>query len=246
MTAVGALVFTGLSLNAAGEQNNLTAQSQYTDRYIKAIEQLDKAGPEHLQGRLGGIYALERLAHDSPRDQPAVIEVLSAFIRTTGPQQHEEYDQAPLSCRPLKQEVTADIQAALDVLGRRDVAYDNDTRIDLTNTCLLAADLSGANLNEADLSFALLFDADLSGASLVGAELTHANLENASLEHANLQDASLHAAKLNTTNMIESNLVGTDLTWAELNGANLSDARHDSTTITVQVVSSEGTSGAWW
>jgi hypothetical protein len=49
-----------------------------TDRYTKAIEQL---GSGKLDVRIGGIYALERIAHDSPRDHPAVLEVLAAFVR---------------------------------------------------------------------------------------------------------------------------------------------------------------------
>ena len=49
-----------------------------TDRYTKAIEQL---GSDKLDVRIGGIYALERIARDSPRDHPTVMEVLSAFIR---------------------------------------------------------------------------------------------------------------------------------------------------------------------
>jgi hypothetical protein len=49
-----------------------------TARYTKAIEQL---GSDRLDVRIGGIYALERIAHDSPRDHPAMLEVLAAFIR---------------------------------------------------------------------------------------------------------------------------------------------------------------------
>jgi hypothetical protein len=49
-----------------------------TARYTKAIEQL---GSGKLDVRIGGIYALERIAHNSPQDQPAVLEVLAAFIR---------------------------------------------------------------------------------------------------------------------------------------------------------------------
>jgi hypothetical protein len=63
-------VFTGLSLNAAHHQNEVAAQAQYTDRYIKAVEQVGQQGPDKLQVRLGGIYAIERLTRDSPRDQP--------------------------------------------------------------------------------------------------------------------------------------------------------------------------------
>ena len=49
-----------------------------TDRYTKAIEQL---GSDKLDVRIGGIYALERIARDSARDHPAVMEVLTTFIR---------------------------------------------------------------------------------------------------------------------------------------------------------------------
>jgi hypothetical protein len=51
-----------------------------TDRYIKAIGLLASEKPDE---RLGGIYALERLMADSPRDQPTIVEVLAAFVRRT-------------------------------------------------------------------------------------------------------------------------------------------------------------------
>jgi hypothetical protein len=60
--------------------HRITEQGHITDRYAKAIEQL---GSETIDVRLGGIYALERIAHDSPRDQDqaTIVEVLSAFVR---------------------------------------------------------------------------------------------------------------------------------------------------------------------
>jgi hypothetical protein len=58
----------------------LTERGHLTDRYAKAIEQL---GNDNLDVRLGGIYSLEQIATDSPRDrdQATVVEVLSAFVR---------------------------------------------------------------------------------------------------------------------------------------------------------------------
>ncbi|MGZ6870192.1 MAG: hypothetical protein ACXVHI_07810 [Frankiaceae bacterium] len=56
----------------------LTEQGHITERYTKSIEQLGSNG---LDVRLGGIYALERIAVDSARDHPTVVEVLSAFVR---------------------------------------------------------------------------------------------------------------------------------------------------------------------
>ncbi len=76
--AAGALIFTAQNFTLSRRTFELTEQGQVTDRYTKAIEQL---GSEKLDIRIGGIYALERIARDSARDQPTVIEVLTAFIR---------------------------------------------------------------------------------------------------------------------------------------------------------------------
>jgi hypothetical protein len=61
------------------KQRKLTERGQVTDRYTKAIDQLDSKA---LAVRLGGLYALERIAHDSPDDRPMIAEVLSAYART--------------------------------------------------------------------------------------------------------------------------------------------------------------------
>src|SRR5215208_1920659 len=47
-------------------------QGQITERFTRAIDQL---GSEKLEIRLGGIYALERIAKDSPRDHLQILEV---------------------------------------------------------------------------------------------------------------------------------------------------------------------------
>ena len=63
--AAGALLFTARNFA-------LSREGQVTDRYTKAIEQL---GSDKLDVRIGGIYALERIARDSARDHPTVMEV---------------------------------------------------------------------------------------------------------------------------------------------------------------------------
>ncbi|MBE8516835.1 pentapeptide repeat-containing protein [Amycolatopsis sp. H6(2020)] len=230
MAALGALVFTGLSLkvtqsqNAA--QNDLAAQSQYTDRYTKAVDQLGQQGLEKQQIRLGGIYALERLTRDSPRDQPTIIEVLSSFVRTA----HSPATGEGVCPRP-----SVDVQAALSVLGRRDTGHDNRTSVDLRGACLDHVDLTGAKLAGADLSGAHLMGANLNFAYLNGANLDNADLTGASLELAHLPGVSLranltranlrgaHAAKaiLAGANLTDGLLAGADLTDAVLSGADL-------------------------
>lgn len=232
LVALGALVFTGLSLkvtqsqNAA--QNDLAAQSQYTDRYTKAVDQLGQQGLEKQQIRLGGIYALERLTRDSPRDQPTIIEVLSSFVRTA----HSPATGEGACPRP-----SVDVQAALSVLGRRDPGHDNRTYVDLRGACLdhvdltgaklAGADLSGAHLMEANLNFAYLNGANLLGANLGLAHLSEANLTDANLDNADLTGASLGLAHLSgvslRANLTRANLRGAHAAKAVLAGANLTD-----------------------
>lgn len=59
-----------------------TEEKQVTERFSKAIEQL---GNDNIHVRLGGIYALERIANDSNKDYWQVIEVLTAYIREKAP-----------------------------------------------------------------------------------------------------------------------------------------------------------------
>ncbi|MEV4661982.1 hypothetical protein AB0J85_08515 [Micromonospora echinofusca] len=67
------------------EQHRLTAQGQITDRFTKAVEQLGQPGAEKVDDRLGAIYALARIMRDSAVDQPAVVDILAAFIRVHAP-----------------------------------------------------------------------------------------------------------------------------------------------------------------
>ena len=57
-----------ITQEVATKSQDLTRQGQITDRFTKAIVQLGEQGPEKLAVRLGGIYALERIARDSERD----------------------------------------------------------------------------------------------------------------------------------------------------------------------------------
>src|SRR5579859_5423121 len=76
--AAAALIFTARNFTVSRRTLELTEQGQVTERYTKAIEQL---GSDKLDVRIGGIYALERIARDSARDHQTVMEVLTAFIR---------------------------------------------------------------------------------------------------------------------------------------------------------------------
>src|SRR5450759_880395 len=67
LAALGA----GVGLAYTARTYRLSREGHLTDRYTKAVEQL---GSDKIEVRLGGIYALERLMHDSPADRPTIID----------------------------------------------------------------------------------------------------------------------------------------------------------------------------
>ena len=183
---LGAGLFAAGALAYTAQTFGLSCEGQVTDRYAKAIEQL---GSDKLDVRIGGIYALERVARDSARDHPTVMEVLTAFVREHSREQwplpeHGTTDPAP------PPERRPDVQAALTVIGRRHASRDIPGRpIDLARADLTRADLTDALLFRADLTGACLAQADLARPDLAGARLARADLTGANLARADLTGA---------------------------------------------------------
>jgi hypothetical protein len=180
----------------------ITNEGQITDRFTKAIDQL---GSPQLELRLGGIYALERIARDSEKDYWPIMEVLTTFVRVHAPIA-QTGDQPPKPDgvnRPFSHKANShsavplavpspDVQAILTVIGRRNLSFEKaNDRLNLTDTNLNGADLGGADLNGATLNGAALHGANLDGADLNSANLTSAGLTGANLTGANLTSADL-------------------------------------------------------
>jgi hypothetical protein len=190
-----------ITQEAATKSQELTRDGQITDRFTKAIAQLGEQGPEKLADRLGGIYALERIARDSEKDFWPIMEVLTAYVRENAPwRPNPPKDTSPPQDNPSPRRRTApqnrpptDIQAVLTVLGRRPPTY---APLDLRGTDLRGADLEGAFLEDANLQSAHLEGAELPMAYLGGAELGRAHLEGAQLGIAHLERAQLSRAHL--------------------------------------------------
>ncbi|GAA3290673.1 pentapeptide repeat-containing protein [Dactylosporangium vinaceum] len=208
-------------------QQALAERGQITDRFSRAIDQLGQEGPERLSIRLGALYALERLMRDSPGDEPAIIEVICAFVRTHAAVTRE---QRVAGNPPVNTSV--DVQAAVIVLSRRPDPYAPanaglnlaDAVVGLPHGRLAEAHLAGADLTYADLQQADLTGADLSRAMLYEASLMFADLSRANLSEATLADAALRKAKLSGANLSKAMLHGTSLNGANLSHANLSGA----------------------
>ena len=223
---LGGLIFTYNTFRLQQNTYQLQQEGQLTDRFTKAVAQL---GDDKLEIRLGGMYALERIAKDSPKDHWTVMEILSAYIRENAKKKEEETSENKNSKKTANDKVdkpegntkvTTDIQAALTIIARRKIEQDSKTdKIDLSGANLSKSNLSGAFLAGADLIRADLSRANLSGANLSGTDLSGANLSGASLSKSNLSGAFLAGA-----NLSGAHLGGADLSGVFLGGANLSGA----------------------
>jgi hypothetical protein len=226
------------NLEASRGTLDLTRRGQLTERFTRAIDQL---GSDKLDVRIGGIYALERIARDSKTDHGPIMEILTTYVREHSP--WPPVGTGECTAQSLIQEVSAlriraaDVQAALTVVGRRTVAHEKDTKgIDLSSVDHRRADLRSANLRHADLRGANLGGADLRGADLLVAHLQDANLGHADLGGANLRGAKLGHADLRGANLQGAKLGGADLLGADLRGADLRNAQVGDDQIAVGVI----------
>jgi len=258
---LGGLFFTWRSLRQARESQDktqentqrtlqLTEQGQITDRFTKAIDQLES---DRREVRIGGIYALARIAEDSDEVYYwPIIEILAAYVRTNAPwpttaasesddnTEHEE-DLSEESEEGLSlQHKQLDIQAILYILRDRKHHYKRgeDNYIRLPDTDLRDADLRdvhlervrlrGSNLQGARLRRARLWRARLRNVNFEDADLENADLRGADLLQSILRKANLRGAKLSSTRrangrVSQTNLAQADLCEADFRGADLSN-----------------------
>ena len=223
-------------------QTAIAQQGLLNERYQKAAEML---GSEVLSVRMGGIYALQRLAEEHPTQYHVqVIRLLCAFVRNptkdTGIEFHTEGDE-----EQDEQTLRADVQDIMQAIGSRNLACISLERgeefklylrgADMGHLQVRAARLSGAWLTKANLSGAVLPHADLSSA-----RLRQANLSAAQFRHADLSDAKFWGADLSRAILYDANLSGADLCGVDANSpvykepvhgltqAQLDEARADS------------------
>jgi hypothetical protein len=238
LIAVVGAIFTGLSyrLNRAG---------QITERFTRAIDQL---GSGELDVRLGGIYALERIAGDSEADHPQVVEVLTAYVReharwpaprsslTRAGRASPEIPGPSIEAIHALERIAKGSRADPDALGAVETPDNKTSESPPLPTDVQAAmsvlgrrdtsrDKKGAQLR--------LSDVDLRGVSMRGGHFEEARFRRAHVEEANLEGAQLQGAKLRDADLEgadlgpdpELELPAANLEGASLPGANLKSAK---------------------
>jgi Pentapeptide repeats (8 copies) len=223
---------------ATWRQIQVTREGQITDRFTRAIDHL---GSDKLDVRIGGIYALERIAVNSPADRASVTRILTAFVREHAPWLVGSDDGLVHPTPTVDEKLpwlsnrANDVQAAMHVISRRPW-HPGEPRLLLTRSDLRGIYLSEGRLDDAIVRHVNLARAWLSGArlersELVDSDLRQAKLDGAHLAHADLRSAHLQGADLRDATLRHANLRGANLTGAHLEGADLSGVQADDTTV---------------
>jgi Pentapeptide repeats (8 copies) len=187
----GAAVAFGLIFTA--RTYRLMRTGQLTDRFSKAVSQLSET---EAVVRIGGIYALEQVAKESPETySETVAEVLVAFVRGR---------------RQGATNVEQSVQVALTVLGGPHISA-APGRLDLSGLDLRKVNLEGARLERARFTGTLL-----DGATLIDARLSESDLSKSVLDGANLSGADLRQANLVGASMVRAKLYAAKLEKAEV------------------------------
>ncbi len=138
-------------------------QRRVTELYTKAVEQL---GHDRAEVRLGGLYALERLAQDNAEHRQTVVDVICAYLRM--PFERETEENNDRSGRAVSEERRHDARQELQVrmtaqrLLSRHLQDPDITRPPVPYWKGMIIDLSGAHLIEADFSHCRVYQVDFS------------------------------------------------------------------------------------
>ena len=126
LIAFAVLLGSAVTVWLTAQTYRLGRQGQVTDRFSKAVDHL---GDGQVAVRVGGVYALERIARDSAEDRDTVLFVLGAFVRERSTAGRKSQRRAP-----------EDVLAALRVAAR------------LLPHSTVTFDVRGADLRNTDLS----------------------------------------------------------------------------------------------
>ena len=165
------LYFTWRRIKALDEANKntrdtleITLDNQFTENFNKAIENL--SNKDDVSIRLGGIYALARLAKESEKDYEPIMIILIKYLR-------DHIDSPQLKNNPSDNDIKSymnddrfekynpkiEIQAIINVIGERNTSLGENVILDLSNLDLSKLKFSNFNFKSVKIEYSLFLQA---------------------------------------------------------------------------------------
>ena len=192
-------------VDTAHRQAETAQQGLRNERYQKGADML---GSKVLSVRMGGIYALQRLAREHPEEYHIqIMRLLCAFVRR--PTADKDYETELYNNirdklhhnieGPVAREDVQDAMQAIGARSEKEVELEEDQKfqLDLSHARLRHMNLRDRSLTRrTNLTGAYLYNADLFDANLISVDLTNAWFRGANLSEAKLFDAVLFKSDL--------------------------------------------------
>lgn len=167
-----------LAKEVAAHTKHDATERRVTELYIKAVEQL---GSDQAAVRLGGLYALERLAQDNPGHRQTIVNVICAYLRV------DYTDPGPVSsAKPAADAVTAAVQPGTHPAATGDVSDQRGERhVRLTAQSILTAHIRDdrwgyeRETSPADEGLWAEMNIDLSGPTLINLDFFRCHVADA-------------------------------------------------------------------
>ncbi|AUR11904.1 putative low-complexity protein [Phaeobacter inhibens] len=180
----------------------------------------------NLEVRIGALYGLERIAHDSLRDHLQIIEIIYAYVRNNARSDHapkpfyEEYQELAQN--------TPDYQGLNDHQIAERLGIGNPTeelqpwraRIWAANLRPMREDIQTALRTIARRTDQQKLVEQLAG---FAPDLSKTNLQGANLENIDFSQHNLHGVRLDGSRLRRVNFNGADLSNSWFTGAELKD-----------------------
>jgi hypothetical protein len=212
--AGGAVVITGLYFTS--RTLYVSQQGQITDRFNKAIEHL---GSEMPAVRLGGIYALARIAADSSRDAVTIVEIFASYLRDTTASVDTAVNTAMSS---------AETRAMFTLLGTAEWA--RGTPIDLRGCHFAGLQIVGVDLQKSLLDDAVFRECRLPGARFDGGSLAGTDFSGCYLRECSFRGCNVTVAQFPDTSLRKADFSGATVFAANFDAASLLGANFDGAT----------------
>ena len=209
LIVMGGLVLTYRRTVTLERRAETDTDRMQAENFTKAIDQL---GHPEMAIRLGGIYALERIAKSSQDYHWPIMETLTAYVRESA-SAPEDVNRDGIVSGNFFIKPPVDIQAIITVLGRRETSHETaDQRLDLSRCFLAGADFTGAGKN------------DFSRAGFQYSQLWRAHFRDVVLKDANFALADLESAYCNNANLRNVNFLKAVARNVDFDGADISGA----------------------
>ena len=182
-----------------------------TDAFARSVELL---GNESRATRQGGIYSLGRIARDNSKLHSTIFKIITSYIRDKSYSEfnrkleEENHGEEELIRRLHKQPMPVDIEAAIEIITRREQKHD-DTEgaqrrkeyfLDLSNAYIFNGIFTDTNLCDSKFSDSKIMDCaflkvNLSGSFFKAADLQGSLFEDCDLENCNFENTKLIGVK---------------------------------------------------